>query len=314
MKEALVVIGNFDGVHRGHQAVLAAAHRHANERDLVPRLMTFDPHPAITLGRPAPPMLTQLPRKLELAKRACPGLEPALMRFTKEFAAQTPEAFVADVLKKQLNARLVMVGANFRFGRGRSGDLVMLKKLGTQMGFDVIPTALEGDDNGPWSSTRVRKLIAAGEMTTAAQILTRPHMISGVVSQGDQRGRKLGFPTCNITDALEALPPFGVYAVLIDRIVNGPDQPRAVAMAKGVANLGVRPTIREGDSAVPEAHAFDFSEDIYGKTLRVHLVKRLRPEKKFSGLDALKAQIAEDSAAARTLLADTTPKPSGAWA
>ncbi len=315
MKQALVVIGNFDGVHRGHQSVLAAANRHAAKHDLVPRLMTFHPHPAVTLGRRAPPMLTRLERKLELARRACPDIDPALIEFTEAFARQTPAEFVEDVLRDQLGARAVMVGANFRFGRGRGGDLRTLQHLGSGAGFDVIPTDLEEDADGPLSSTRVRQLIAAGDLSGAQHILGRPHMLSGVVSRGDQRGRQLGFPTCNIADAPEALPPFGVYAVLVDRVDEAGDSTLVKAMAKGVANLGVRPTLERGEQPILEVHAFDFNEDVYGASLRVHLVERLRDEQKFDGLAALKTQIARDSEEARNVLAEHAPcEPiGGAW-
>jgi riboflavin kinase/FMN adenylyltransferase len=206
-----------------------------------------------------------------------------------------------------------MVGQNFRFGRGRAGGLEDLERLGGDAGFEVRPTELVGDDEGPWSSTRVRQLIASGDMRGAAEVLGRPHMVSGTVGKGDQRGRKLGFPTCNIADTEEALPPFGVYAVLIDRVVTEDDMPRARAMAKGVANLGVRPTIGGGDHPILEAHAFDFDEDVYGATLRVHLVERLREERRFDGLDALRSQIAADCAKARRTLDAFSHDADSAW-
>jgi riboflavin kinase/FMN adenylyltransferase len=241
----------------------------------------------------------------------CPGLEPALVEFTPAFALQSPEDFVEHVLVK-LGAKVVMVGANFRFGRGRTGNLETLRHLGSEAGFRVHPTELEGDDDGAWSSTRVRAQIEEGNMQGARSILGRPHMLSGEVRRGDQRGRELGFPTCNIVDFAEARPPHGVYAVLIDRVdADG----RAKTLGKGVANLGVRPTIGDGLSAVLETHIFDFDEDVYGRTLRVHVVARLRGEQKFDGLNALRAQIARDSANARDALASEVPDPAaaGAW-
>lgn len=314
MNKSLVVIGNFDGVHRGHQAVLSAVHREAAERGLTPRLMTFHPHPAVILGREPPAMLTTLDRKLELARRACPGIEPALITFTPAFAAQTPEEFVERTLVRDLAAAAVMVGDNFRFGKGRSGGLSDLVRLGAASGFDVIPTELVGDSKGPWSSTRVRECIAAGDLGGARAILGRPHMLSGRVERGDQRGRQLGFPTCNIADYEEAIPPLGVYAVLIDRVDD--EVSTARAMARGVANIGVRPTVGGGARPLLEAHAFDFDEDVYGVKLRVHLLERLREERKFDGLDALRAQIAADSAKAREITAKCEPNPAlgGAWA
>jgi riboflavin kinase/FMN adenylyltransferase len=308
---ALVVIGNFDGVHRGHQAVLAAVQRMASQRALAPRMLTFDPHPAVTLGRPAPALLTTMGRRRELIERGCPGIEVVVKRFTREFAAQSPEAFARDVLRGELDARLVMVGLNFRFGRQRSGSFADLERLGADLGFDAMAEPLVSDAQGAWSSTRVRGLLAAGDVVGAAELLGRPHMLSGVVTAGDKRGRTIGFPTANLADVPETLPPFGVYAVVVDRLETA--GPRA--LAKGVANLGVRPTV-EPDAAHPllEVHLFDLEADLYGSALRVHLVARLRDEQRFDGLDALKAQIADDSARARELLAQRQPEsPDGAW-
>lgn len=300
---SVVVIGNFDGVHRGHQAVLEAVGRLGHERELAPKLLTFEPHPAVTLGRPAPALLTRWPRKIELAGRACPGVEVVVREFTSEFASQTPEEFVARVLVGELGARAVMVGLNFRFGRGRSGGTAELEAFGERHGFELLAEPLVCDDAGPWSSSRVRALIAAGDVEGAMRMLGRPHMLSGSVAHGDARGRTIGFPTCNLPDVAEALPANGVYAVLVDRLDDG----RAVALAKGVANLGVRPTVAAGTKPLFEVHLFDRDESLYGVDLRVHLVARLREEKRFAGLDELKAQIARDALEARTALADWEP-------
>lgn len=304
--ETLVVIGNFDGVHRGHQAVLEAVSRMAAERSLLPRLLTFEPHPAITLGRTPPALLTTLERKRELAQRSCPSIEFCVHAFTAAFAGLTPEQFARQVLVEELGARLVMVGTNFRFGRGRSGSIADLARLGEVFGFEVMAEPLVSDSRGAWSSTRIRALIAEGDAAAAARLLGRPHMLSGKVILGDQRGRQLGFPTCNIADAPQAAPPFGVYAVLVDRLQDG----RAQALGRGVANLGVRPSIQqEQPRPLLEVHLFDVDEDLYGAELRVHLVERLRAEQRFDGLDALKAQIAKDSTAARALLSTYQPEP-----
>jgi riboflavin kinase/FMN adenylyltransferase len=303
-----VVIGNFDGVHRGHQAVLATVAQVANKRSLAPKMLTFEPHPAVTLGRQAPALLTSLERKIELVERACPGIVVVVRAFTKEFATQSPEEFVQRVLLNELATKTVMVGLNFRFGRGRSGGIHDLERFGAEHGFDTVAEPLVTDDKGAWSSTRIRGLISAGEVEAAAEILGRPHSVSGVVVKGDQRGRTLGFPTCNVANTPETLPPFGVYAVLVDRVVNG----TATVLAKGVANLGIRPTVG-AQSPLLEAHLFDTDEDLYDATIRVHLVSRLRDEQRFSGLDALKAQIAKDSDAARSRLAECKPEPHGAW-
>ncbi len=309
MSDGLVVIGNFDGVHRGHQAVLHAVARLAEQRQLRPKLLTFEPHPAVTLGRTPPALLTRVDRKIELVEQHCPGIEVVVRAFTREFAALEPEAFVEQVLVRELRAKAVMVGLNFRFGHNRAGGFDDLARFGRAHGFEALAEPLVSDDKGAWSSTRVRGLIAAGDLEGAAEILGRPHMLSGVVARGDQRGRQLGFPTCNIPDAEEALPPFGVYAVVVDRVDGG----RPTALAKGVANLGVRPTVSgTGGHPLLEAHLFDVDEELYGVTLRVHLVTRLRDERRFAGLDALKAQIAVDSADARRTLAAYSPG-AAAW-
>lgn len=313
--DSLVVIGNFDGVHQGHQAVLYAVCRYAKQRQLRPKLLTFQPHPAAVLGRRGPALLTTLERKIELVKRCCPGIEVVVQEFTAEFARQTPEEFVRNVLRNGLHTKVVMVGLNFHFGHRRSGNFGDLQQFGESCGFEAIAQPLVSDPRGPWSSTRVRGLIAEGNMAGATEILGRCHMLSGVVVHGDERGRLLGFPTCNLDEVPEALPPYGVYAVLVDELDEATGQPRA--LAKGVANIGVRPTVHD-DKRRPsvEVHLFDLDRSLYGARLRVHLVEWLRAERRFSGFEALKAQIRADSAHAREALADCEPDESldGAWA
>jgi riboflavin kinase/FMN adenylyltransferase len=302
----IVAIGNFDGVHRGHQAVLAAAVEEAGRRGLSPAVLTFHPHPLEVLGRPAPPKLTALGRKLELIRRVSPAIEPLVERFDRAFAALTPEAFAERVLAERLGAEVVIVGRNFRFGHDRAGDYDALVRLGERFGFATCSHPIVGDEGGAWSSTRVRDALARGDLDDAARMLGRPHMIAGEVVEGDRRGRTIGFPTCNLGGIEEALPPFGVYAVLVDREIEG----KAVGLARGVMNAGVRPTVRPGEARPSvEVHLFDFEGDLYGARLRVHLVARLREERRFPGLDALKAQIAADAADARARLADLAPDP-----
>lgn len=302
----IVAIGNFDGVHRGHQAVLADAARDAVARGIGAALLTFSPHPAVALGRSAPPLLTALPRKLELFARVAPSVEPIVERFDEAFAAQSPEQFAEEVLAARLGARVAVVGKNFRFGKDRAGDFETLTRLGERLGFETRSHALLGDERGPWSSTRVRDALKRGDLDEATHMLGRPHLLSGVVVLGDQRGRTIGVPTANVSAIDEALPALGVYAVLVDQEVDGV----ARALAAGVANIGVRPTVKEGELRPSvEVHLFDFSGDLYGARLRVHLVSRLRAEQKFSGLDALKAQIALDAAEARARLAGLGPDP-----
>jgi len=204
----------------------------------------------------------------------------------------------------------VMVGQNFRFGRGREGGIDALATFGRERGFEVLAEPLVTDETGPISSTRIRERLAAGDLDGAAALLGRPHLVSGVVEHGHKRGRTIGFPTCNLRAIEEALPPDGVYAVLIDVLTDG----KPGVLGRGVANLGVRPTIAGENARLLEIHLFDFEGDLYGARLRVHLVQRLREERKFDGLDALKAQIARDADDARRTLASAVPKATlGAW-
>jgi riboflavin kinase/FMN adenylyltransferase len=304
-----VAIGNFDGVHRGHQAVLVEALRMAREAGLAPRVLTFDPHPAVVLGRGALPALTTLPRKLELLCRQSSELQVVVEPFTLELAKTEPADFTRQLLVEGLGAKLVLVGENFRFGRGRAGDFAQLRELGEQQGFRAHATSLECDAEGPVSSTRVRVALEAGDLEAVEALLGRPHALTGLVVPGQGRGRSIGVPTANLSEISEALPPHGVYAVLVDHQVDG----AFVALAAGVANFGVRPTLGAGPSF--EAHLFDTSLDLYGQELRVHLLGRLREERKFSGVDELRAQIARDIEAARALTASRLPDPSalGAW-
>lgn len=304
---SLVVIGNFDGVHRGHRAVLETSSREARERGLATVALTFDPHPAEVLGRGREPMLTTLERKIELLGAACPELTVVVEPFTHELSALAPAEFAERVLARALAAKVVVVGKNFRFGHGRAGDLATLEALGKKLGFDARAEPLHGDARGPYSSSRIREAVAAGDLATAEALLGRPHSLSGSVVRGAGRGRTIGVPTANLDGVAEALPPYGVYACVVDRLEQG--GPRA--LAKAVINVGERPTVGAGFSV--EAHLFDFEGDLYGARLRLHLCARLREERRFAGLDELRAQIARDMDEARRLLASRTPA-GAAWA
>jgi riboflavin kinase/FMN adenylyltransferase len=308
-KASLVAIGNFDGVHRGHQAVIAQALRLADAEALVPLVLTFEPHPAVVLGRGTLPALTSLERKLDLLSRQSPELKVVVEPFTLELSKTEPADFARYLLVDALGAKLVLVGENFRFGPARAGDFALLEQLGVVNGFVARATALECDAAGPISSTRVRAALEGGDLGEVAGLLGRPHALTGVVVAGQGRGRSIGVPTANLSGLAEALPPHGVYAVLVDQKRDG----AFVALAAGVANFGVRPTLGAGPSF--EVHLFDTSRDLYGQELRVHLLGRLREERKFSGVDELRAQIARDIEAARALTAPRLPDPSalGAW-
>lgn len=290
--QTAVVIGNLDGVHRGHQAVLRQARALADARGLTTLVLTFDPHPAEVLKGITPPRLCTLERRVELLRRH--GADRVVVEpFTTELAALTPERFAKELLVERLGAKAVVVGEDFRFGKDRAGDLVALRRFGADLGFDVAAAEVAGDDQGPFSSTRVRDAIKSGDLAAAARLLGRPHSISGVVEGGDRRGRTIGFPTANLGNVAEMLPPYGVYAVYAGE--------RAAVM-----NVGVRPTV-DGSALRIEVHVLDFDGDLYGQTMRVHLVRRIREEKKFAGLDELKAQITRDVADARAILATVAP-------
>jgi riboflavin kinase / FMN adenylyltransferase len=300
---SLVAIGNFDGVHRGHQAVIGRAAQEARQRGLRPLILTFHPHPAEVLGRGGYSMLTTLERKIELVTRIDPALFVVVQPFTRELSSLSPAEFVNDFLVGLLGARVVIVGENFRFGHQRAGDLATLEALGRSAGLEARAEQLEGDGSGTFSSSRVREVLARGDLGVAEWILGRPHSVSGVVTRGAQRGRQIGFPTANLDDVLELLPPDGVYACLVDL----EDGARALA----AANLGTRPTF-DGSRRVLEAHLLDFDGTLYGKRLRLHFIERLRDERRFGGPEELRAQLAEDVAAARRRLADRQPDPAAA--
>ncbi|HYQ14178.1 MAG TPA: riboflavin kinase, partial [Polyangiaceae bacterium] len=208
-KASLVAIGNFDGVHRGHQAVIAQAVGLAREGALAPLVLTFDPHPSLVLGRGALPALTSLPRKLELLGRQSAELQVVVEPFTLELAKTEPAEFAQRLLVEALGAKIVLVGENFRFGRARSGDFAKLSELGKTLGFQARATALECDAAGPISSTRVRTALANGELGVVETLLGRPHALTGPVVTGQGRGRTIGVPTANLGTFSEAAPPHG---------------------------------------------------------------------------------------------------------
>lgn len=307
---SLVAIGNFDGVHLGHRAVLRSASADAHARGLSLLVLTFHPHPMEVLGKGPQPALTPLDRKVELLCRLDPNLAVVVEPFTKELAAMTPRAFAEELLVGHLGAKVVVVGQNFRFGHGRAGDLPLLERLGAELGFEARAEPLAGDAGGAYSSSRIRAAIARGDVAEAERLLGRPHALSGTVVRGDGRGRTIGVPTANLAGVAEALPPFGVYACLVDSVDAGG---RAAGLARGVVNVGNRPTVNAGFSV--EVHLFDFDGDLYGQGLRLHLVHKLRDERRFPSLDDLVRQIRADIDAARDATQGRKPDPAadGAW-
>ncbi len=282
----VVAIGNFDGVHLGHQTVLRTAKRAASERGLPLAVTTFDPAPTAVLA----PERHQ-PRICTLADRIAllhgVGVDEVIVEaFTPSFAAIPAESFGRELLVHQLMTRVLVVGHDFRFGQGRQGDAQQLRIWCPEM--DVLEVDALSQD-GVVSSSRIRKLIAAGKVEDAARLLGRPHWLRGPVVHGAQRGRTLGFPTANLQTEVELLPALGVYATRVE--VEGVQHP-------AVTNIGLRPTF-SGTNVSVESHLLDFKGDLYGKALRVDLVARIREERKFSSLDELVAQIRSDVAAAR---------------
>jgi len=303
----VVAIGNFDGVHLGHQHVLGDALRYAAEQSKRVVVLTFDPHPASTLGREVPPTLTALARKAELLVRL--GVDRVLVKtFDDAFAALSPERFVEELLVQRLGAGTVVVGRNFRFGHARGGDLALLERLGKAHRFDVRCFDLAGDEHGSFSSTRARDALLRGDLVDALRVLGRPHAFSGVVGRGAERGRTIGFPTANVEDVAEVVPARGVYAVVVDIL-----DPNTSALGRGVMNVGVRPTVDSSERRSQEVHLFDLQRDLYGARLRVHVIERIREEKRFSSLDDLRAQIAADSLRAREITASIEPRHDGAF-
>ncbi len=291
-----VVIGNFDGVHLGHRHVLARAREIAGERALPVVAVTFDPHPMAVL-RPehAPTTLTSLKVRAELLGSA--GADHVLaVPFDRDVAGWSPEEFIERVLVDSLHAAAVVVGANFRFGSRAAGDVATLREAGSRLGFTAEGIPLDG---GPqvWSSTYVRMSLAAGDVAGAAEALGRPYAVRGVVVQGDQRGRGLGFPTANVpTNAMTAAPPDGVYAGWLRRLDTGEVYPAAISVGTNPTFDGVR------DRRV-ESYVLDRTDlELYGVEVEVSFVERLRGMVAFDSVDALVVQMTADVDRARELL------------
>lgn len=291
-RPSAVALGVFDGVHLGHRAILGAAVADARTSGVRAVACTFEPHPMEVLQPDRAPLpITTLEERLSLIA-ACGADEAVVLTFTRALAAVEPEAFVEDVLVDRLQARQVVVGFNHRFGRGARGDAALLRELGGRLGFgvDVIPPLTV--DGVPVSSTAIRTALARGDLDAAARMLGRPYTLPGKVVAGAGRGRTLGFPTANVAPERPVLVAPGVYACTVDV---GGQQRRAVV------NIGVRPTFGEEALAV-EAYLLDFSGDLYGRTVRLTFVSRVREERRFPSVDALRAQIADDVETARKRL------------
>ena len=286
----VLAIGNFDGVHLGHAALVRQLADAAARLQSVPTVLTFEPHPReFFVPASAPARLTTLREKLELLGDS--GASQAMIcPFNAAFAALSADEFIERVLVRSLQVKHLIIGDDFRFGRGRVGDFAMLQAAGTRFGFTVETMLSVTVDGERVSSSAVRAALAAGEMERAARLLGRPYISDGRVAHGDKLGRQLGFATANIRIKHNPLPMTGVFAVEVSGLGEKP--------LPGVANLGIRPTVG-GTRPLLEVHLFDFNRDIYGAHISVRFVHKLRCEQRFPNLDALKAQIAADAATAR---------------
>ena len=294
LRGAIIALGNFDGFHLGHQAVVSRAIALGFHLRRPVIVATFDPHPVRHFKPEVPPFkLTTLDQRERLFAHA--GADAMLVfRFGAELASMDAERFVAEILVNRLGAAGVVTGDDFSFGKGRSGDVGLLRRLGESHGItaEAVPQVLV--DGERVSSGRIRELLIAGDPGTATRLLTRPYAIEGVIERGDGRGRELGYHTANMRLGDYQRPAYGIYSVRV-RL----DEEREYA---GVASLGIRPMF-EPPVELLEAYLFDFDGDLYGRTIEVALHDYIRPEMKFDSMDALKARMAEDEAEARKLLA-----------
>jgi riboflavin kinase/FMN adenylyltransferase len=297
-----VTIGNFDGVHLGHQAILARLSAEARERGIGSCVVTFEPHPRELFSpHAAPTRLTSLREKCELlAEHGVQRIQ--VLRFNRAFASLTADQFIDRVLVAGLNAKWVMIGDDFCFGAKRAGDFAHLKAAGERLGFEVLamPTVKSGSGDSAVrvSSSTVREVLSAGDVVRAARLLGRPYSISGRVVHGDKLGRVLGWPTANVEMRHNRPPLTGIYAVRVEGLGDGLNK----RPLNAVASLGVRPTVTNSGLVKLEAYIFDFAQDIYGRHIRVDFLKKIRDEEKFADLETLKAQIAKDADDARRFL------------
>ena len=310
---SVVTIGSFDGVHRGHQLIINRAVERARELGVRAVVVTFDPHPSEVV-RPGshPPLLAPQPRRAELIAEL--GVDAVLvLPFTREFSRESPETFVQQVLVDALHARAVIEGPNFRFGHKAAGNVELLAKLGREADFEVEVVDLQvrgvAGDGEPFSSTLIRRLVAAGDLAGAAEVLGRPHRVEGVVVRGAQRGRELGYPTANVeTVPHSAIPADGVYAGWLTVPANGPvlpDGTRGERMPAAIS-VGTNPTF-DGTARTVEAYAIDrIGLDLYGLHVAVDFLTYLRGMEKFDSIEALLERMADDVERSRELTATGT--------
>jgi len=289
-------IGSFDGIHLGHQAVLAQLAAQGRERRLPVTLITFEPQPReYFLPEVAPPRLTRFREKLEVLQHC--GIDRVVcLRFDAHLASLTADEFIQRIMLEGLAMKYLVVGDDFRFGKERAGDFSLLQQAGISHGFPVMSMQTFNVGNHRVSSTRIREALNAGDLSGAEALLGRPYWMSGRVAHGDKRGRTIGFPTANIFLHRHAVPVDGVFAVEMRGIDNRP--------IPGVANVGTRPTV-DGSRALLEVHLFEFDRDIYGRHVQISFLKKLRPERKFESFGHLKRQIELDAEQARAFFTGT---------
>ncbi|UKY35943.1 bifunctional riboflavin kinase/FAD synthetase [Pantoea dispersa] len=294
----VLTIGNFDGVHRGHQALMAELIAEGRKRNLPVVVMLFEPQPLeLFAGDKAPARLTRLREKLRYLALA--GVDAVVcVRFDRRFAAHSAQSFISELLVDKLNVKFLAVGDDFRFGAGRQGDFLLLQKAGAEYGFEVISTQTYCDGGKRISSTAVRQALAQDDFAQAQQLLGHPFSISGRVVHGDALGRIIGFPTANLPLRRTVTPVKGVFAV---EVLGLGEQP-----IPGVANIGTRPTVK-GLRQQLEVHLLDTHMNLYGRHIEVVLKQKIRDEQRFASLDALKEQIAKDVVTARQFFGLKTP-------
>jgi riboflavin kinase/FMN adenylyltransferase len=282
----VLTLGVFDGLHLGHQRIMQTVVKRAKAISAVATAITFDPHPrAVLHPETAPPLLQTLDQRL--AAFEVLGIEQAIViRFNQEFAAQEADSFLREVIHERLQAKEVYLGKGFEFGKNRSGNIELLRKVSEELGFfadEVEEVRLRGRRI---SSSRIRELLSLGKVNLARRMLGRPYGIEGQIVHGAHRGRTIGFPTANLRPRNRVVPKFGVYATAT--LING-------EWRRSITNVGVRPTFESQAEPSIESYVFDFDGDLYGDVLRVRFLHRLRDERKFGGIDELKSQIQKDT-------------------
>lgn len=285
-RPTVLTLGVFDGLHLGHQRIMQTVVERARAVKAIPTAITFDPHPrAVLYPESAPPLLQTLDQRL--ANFEVLGIRQAIViRFNKEFAAQDAEEFLRKVVHERLQAKEVYLGKGFAFGSNRAGNIELLRLMSERLGFfaDEVPEICLRDAR--ISSSKIRALLAEGKVNLARRMLGRPYGIEGQIIHGARRGRTIGFPTANLKPRNRVVPKFGVYATAT--LING-------EWRRSITNVGVRPTFENESEPSIETYVFDYDGDLYGDVLRVRFLHRIRDEKKFAGIDELKAQIQKDS-------------------